>query len=627
MKFGYLFHLALMVLSLTGFALQGAVKTVDQMVILAEGDSKDSGSSLPGYRLAQQLLPNSLQQNDAVLLNKSNSERAEFHKKNGQLDSAFYYLNLEKEFYKQTEELEKLAKTHLKLEEIHNAKAQYYESMKQVYKALELYETLRDRQGIARCYAHLCNLLYYENKYIESVNYCDKAIAIQKKIQEPYDLALSYNYKASSQLFSGADLEDALSTVNKSIHIYRQEGEKGLPLMSSMNGRGNILKYMKRYDEAIADYQDNFDQSKRQGIDRYLIPSLGNIGHVYLLQKKYEEALPFILQAIELIKATGQTKNLWENYMHVSAIYKAMGNPEKALEYNILYSDQYAEYLNTIIERLESEAQIKYETGQKNAIIVLQNEQIAQQKKTQILYISIAGLLVLIVFGLFFYYKKRQRKNRELQSLNTELDSKNRQNELLLKEVHHRVKNNLELVKSLIALQTAQLEDSVTKDAMIASQNRVQSMGIIHQKLYLSANLGNIEMKDYFINLAESILDIYNAEDKVKIECDMEDLELDVDTAVPIGLIVNELLTNALKYAFPQEGKGIIRISLKRSDSAMLVLKVADNGIGKIKSIEKGTGFGSQLIHLLTQQLNGKMNEVTADGTSVFFQFKINAAA
>ena len=141
----------------------------------------------------------------------------------------------------------------------------------------------------------------------------------------------------------------------------------------------------------------------------------------------------------------------------------------------------------------------------------------------------------------------------------------------------------------MLALQSAQLKEPSSKEAMLASQNRVQSMGIIHQKLYQGENLGSIEMKDYFINLSEGILDTFNAEDKVQIECAMDELNLDIDTAVPIGLIVNELLTNSLKYAFPKETKGKISISLKK-ENENLHLKVSDNGIGKIKG-DKTKGY------------------------------------
>ena len=106
-------------------------------------------------------------------------------------------------------------------------------------------------------------------------------------------------------------------------------------------------------------------------------------------------------------------------------------------------------------------------------------------------------------------------------------------------------------------------------------------MGIIHQKLYQGENLGSIEMKDYFMNLAEGILDTFNAEEQVKIELAMDNLDLDVDTAVPIGLIVNELLTNALKYAFPKQQQGIINISLEKDNEQNLKLRLEIMELGK----------------------------------------------
>lgn len=270
----------------------------------------------------------------------------------------------------------------------------------------------------------------------------------------------------------------------------------------------------------------------------------------------------------------------------------------------------------------------QFETEKKDKTITLQKTTIAQQKKTQTLYIILAVMLAFILFVLFYSYQKRKKKNNLLLSLNRQLDVKNKQNELLLKEIHHRVKNNLELVKSLLALQSAKLNDAATKEVMKESQSRVQSMGIIHQKLYQGDQPGSIEMKDYFINLGEGILDTFNAEDKVKINYAMEKLELDVDTAVPIGLIVNELLTNALKYAFPGRNDGTISISLVQPVPEKLTLRVADNGVGKSPdTLPRGTGFGSQLIQLLTQQLNGSMQERNDGGTKIEFEFKIKAAA
>ena len=164
-----------------------------------------------------------------------------------------------------------------------------------------------------------------------------------------------------------------------------------------------------------------------------------------------------------------------------------------------------------------------------------------------------------------------------------------------------------------------------TKDAMSDSRNRVNSIGIVHQKLYQGSNLGAIEMKDYLLNLSESILDSFGAEKQIELNLAMDKLDLDIDTAVPLGLIINELLTNAIKYAFPKEEKGTITIILEKQNTNLLHLEVADNGVGK-SGITHGTGFGGQLVSLLTQQLNGIMTEKSQNGTTLIFDFKLKAA-
>ena len=204
-----------------------------------------------------------------------------------------------------------------------------------------------------------------------------------------------------------------------------------------------------------------------------------------------------------------------------------------------------------------------------------------------------------------------------------ELSTKNNENVLLLKEIHHRVKNNLEVVSGLLALQSEKMDDPHMQEAMLASQNRVQSMGILHQKLYQSEHLAFIEMKNYFENLCLNILDSYNETERIKVHIDMKELELDVDTALPLGLIVNELLTNSLKYAFPDGEKGQIELSLKNLDKDNFQLKICDNGVGKpLNEKAKGTGFGTQLVDLLTRQIDGKLIQDLSKGTMILINFK-----
>ena len=246
-----------------------------------------------------------------------------------------------------------------------------------------------------------------------------------------------------------------------------------------------------------------------------------------------------------------------------------------------------------------------------------QETQLKKQKNTQTLITSIASLLLLLLLLLFITFYNNRKKSRLLTKQNIE-------KEFLLKEIHHRVKNNLGIVSSLLELQADKIKDTNVKLAMQESQNRVYSISMIHQKLYQGENISSIEMKDYFKNLGSHILDSFAAKDRVKIKCPMKSIELDVDTAVPLGLIVNELFTNSLKHAFPKNIKGEISIILDRSDEYNYKLEVKDNGVGQNKEIKyKDFGFGIQLIELLVDQLGGKMQKYTENGFYVTIDFKV----
>jgi two-component sensor histidine kinase len=176
-------------------------------------------------------------------------------------------------------------------------------------------------------------------------------------------------------------------------------------------------------------------------------------------------------------------------------------------------------------------------------------------------------------------------------------------------------------------LQSAQIDDPGIIEAMKKSQQRVQSMSMIHQKLYQGKSLAAIEMKEYFKNLGDFIIDSFGAQEQITLHCNMNEIELDVDMAIPIGLIVNELISNSLKYAFPNSTSGRIEIRLEKVGPE-LHLKVADNGVGRMEGAQaEGTGFGTQLIELLTKQLDGNMKLTIENGTAIFFEFQLNKAA
>ncbi|MBT0607386.1 tetratricopeptide repeat protein [Aequorivita echinoideorum] len=538
-----------------------------------------------------------------------------------QLDSASFYFSKAEKGYQKIGDKKGQATTYFKIGWVHKKKGELQKALEADLKALKLMESIGDKMGIAGANSRLSQDVLLQGRKQEALDYAKKTIAICEKNNFQRELVFAYTAAGDASI-ALSNYQQALEYFEKALNEAINQGFDAMSLSDFYNNRGNALKRLGRYPEALQNYKESLRLAQESNYQNALNTIGANLGEINLLVGNYEEALPYQLETIRLTEESGDLPNLPENYMHASTIYEKLGNYPAALEYQ-----KKARIMGDSVAALESDRNMselltQYETEKKEQTITTQNAQIAQQKRTQTLYVILAALLAIIVFGMFFILQNIRKKRKALAILNTELDAKNKQNELLLKEIHHRVKNNLEMVKSLIALQSAQLTDTASKEAMLASQNRVQSMGIIHQKLYQGNNLGAIEMKDYFLNLGEGVLDTFNAEQKVRIECAMDELNLDVDTAVPIGLIVNELLTNALKYAFPDGNSGKIDISLKHEKDA-LQLRVSDNGIGKMEgAVPKGTGFGTQLIRLLTQQLNGTMHEDHSHGTTLLFHFK-----
>ena len=410
--------------------------------------------------------------------------------------------------------------------------------------------------------------------------------------------------------------------------------QKGYPtlILARINSK------RKKFDEAVNYCKQIISKSENDRLDFFTNEVQSELAQIYFAQSKVDSAQIYANKAFEGAKQLKNYLVVMNSSSLLSQIFEK-SNPIKAFDYlkiSVAAKDT--------VSNIEKNKQVKIlEIKEKQRIEELNLAEV--YAKNELRFNTAIGLLVsTLVISLILYRNNRQKQkaNALLQEQKTEINTqnitlentlsqltaKNAENELLLKEIHHRVKNNLEVVSSLLALQSAKMDDPNMQEAMLASQNRVQSMGILHQKLYQSEHLAFIEMKNYFKNLCENILDSYNETDRIKVNIDMKEIDLDIDTAVPLGLIVNELLTNSLKYAFPTGKKGIIKLSLESLADGNLNLKVSDNGVGKtLNSIPKGTGFGTQLVDLLTRQIDGKLVQEIHNGTMISINFKRIMAA
>ena len=200
-----------------------------------------------------------------------------------------------------------------------------------------------------------------------------------------------------------------------------------------------------------------------------------------------------------------------------------------------------------------------------------------------------------------------------------------KEKEVLLKEIHHRVKNNLQVISSLLKLQSRNIKDEKTLEMFKESQNRVRSMALIHEKLYQSSDLANIDFGGYVSDLVGNLFQSYGENTgKVALKKDIEDISLGVEAAIPCGLIINELISNALKYAFPDGRKGEIKIALQPSDENKVRLTVSDNGIGIPENfdIKNTKSLGLHLVNILAEdQLKGEVELDRTNGTKFSIKF------
>ncbi len=196
--------------------------------------------------------------------------------------------------------------------------------------------------------------------------------------------------------------------------------------------------------------------------------------------------------------------------------------------------------------------------------------------------------------------------------------------ELLLREIHHRVKNNLQVISSILSIQSRDIKDESALRAINEARSRVKSMALIHQDLYGDDNLRGIRAQRYITKLSNSLFSTYRMDkDRVRLHTDIQDLLIDVDTTVPLGLILNELVTNSLKYAFPNEQEGDIYVEFKEVDDT-LWLRVWDNGVGIPEEKEEASreSFGMKMIRAFSKKLDATWEINGEGGTSVSLVIK-----
>ncbi len=402
---------------------------------------------------------------------------------------------------------------------------------------------------------------------------------------------------------------------------------------------------------------------------------VGNIGKCYVQLKEYQKAIPYLEESIDLINKynTGKVSTeLVENTLEIAECYLQLNNFEKATDYlsndlapkkirnvikrNRLYASYYDrtgdyksanEYLkqnnrirdslddnDTNIKSQQLESVLKQDLENSRKMVEAQkadleksrNEIIEKDEKISLVFISL--IFTLLGFsGLVYTYLKSIKNQRLIAEQKHFIENSLIEKDSLLKEIHHRVKNNLQMVSSLLSLQTKNTKSKAAIEALEEGKSRVKAMALIHQKLYQNEDLSVIEMQGYIESLINSVQSVYKkGGHNINITIDAEGVELDIDRAIPFGLMLNELVSNSFKYAFPNdEENGKIYIHVRKTQGQEGFFEYTDNGVGLPEDSEEraNSSMGIRLMNRLANQLQTTLNtDRTAKGVRFWFHFK-----
>jgi two-component sensor histidine kinase len=496
---------------------------------------------------------------------------------------------------------------------------------------------------------------YVKNNYEEAIKIYFEAISIAEEKEKGY---LSGLYNNLSILFTTKkDLEKAEFYARKSVETSIKELGY-LQEQSALINLGIVLDLQGKYKEALSTFKECLDLER---IPAYLKSNHFKnikreidlrIAKIYRKQKKYTTAKEILFENIkndslkgsrnyreeylELIKNAVilNEKNTVEKYFpllrksiieernlenKISAYeaivlaYNYLNQPQEAFEFQekiILAKDS----LNSKFNKKQiAELETKYQTKQKEAQIIKE-----QSKKELWTYISFFAFIILIVVAILLYNNGKKRKQLNVNKI--ELEKLLNQRNMLLRETHHRVKNSFQMVSSLLQLQAQGSEAAAAVSALDSAVERVNSMIILHQQLYAKDNLLGINLQLYINDLIEEIMSSYTSKN-INFKANVVSTILDIDTATSIGLLVNELATNSIKYAWQENTlEKIINLTIDESYGE-IQFKMFDNGMTK-KTKATQQNYGSELIEILTERLEATQTPVPENDFGLHLTFK-----
>ncbi|MBL1280498.1 MAG: tetratricopeptide repeat protein [Fluviicola sp.] len=537
-----------------------------------------------------------------------------------------------------------LAQTYINRGILYKNQGDYAKALTNQLKSVAIWEELKEEQKVAIAYGNIGVIYRNLKEYDKSMSYHLKGIEIKKRSIDSNKLAVDYSNLGTLYKTIGK-LDSAMIFLQKSLAFeLKSDNKKGLA--NSYGAIGNLYRKMNDLPNAIKYQKKGLEIDKQTSQNKSTANSYVNLGESYLTLKQYGTSIDYLNKALELSSKIGALKEQKYARRYLADVYEAKGDFKKAMvnykEFIVLRDS----LINENTHREVTRAEIRSEFNRKEYADSLNRQhkkeiriseqskkdelkevEIKQQKYYSTLALIGAIILAIMLVIVVFQVLKHKKSNVILNIQKKKIEKSDKEKEVLIREIHHRVKNNLQIISSLLKAEQRKSSSEDVKSALTYGRQRIEAISFVHEKLYLQTDLANVDLEDYLLDLAENLLTSYDKTNQIELNIHSRVRNLDADVAVNLGLLTAELITNSIKHGFSESSEGfIIETSLKKEEDYIL-FKYADNGkeIVDMSKMGNSDSFGIKLVLSIVKKMNGEIiSDTSKGGFSLVFKFKSN---
>ncbi|MEM7369885.1 MAG: tetratricopeptide repeat protein [Bacteroidota bacterium] len=423
--------------------------------------------------------------------------------------------------------------------------------------------------------------------------------------------------------------DDSLATFHAAEQALNLLNHEAYPSISAWAklAIGNLSADFGRSADAQTYYRQALTYYRLHPENEYYYHVIYGLGKEASRQENWQEARAYFSQALELAREGHKREDLQTMLKNLAEALFNLDQADKA--YPLLAEAYRLKDTLTQLTRLslEKEMLTRFEVDRRESQLQINRLELKSRKLNQRVAWGLVAMSMLGIVGVLYFLFQKNRATQLLRKQNQLIEKSLKEKEALMREMHHRVKNNLQYISSLLRLQKRETHSLEAKNLLMTSQNLVMSMALIHQHLYQGNDLSGIHIDRYLDRLITEIIQAFKPQKlDLTVRVEVEPLILDIEQAIPLGLIVNELITNALKYAYLERETGQLSILLSHQYPDILLCVQDDGpGVASTYTLEQKHQFGYQLIHLLTEQLSGELQFDLLTGFSVSLHFPSKA--